>query len=146
MSAKNPLNNLAPQQKVFVRAIIDGMSEREACILAYPCCTKKPGTLGFRNPDLRLATLMRTPKVREAIHFMVGHRTSPEIMRNNLALIMADPKLKTSERLKAISILDRLTRGEAEEEKPKKKQKMKPGEMHDDHLQARIKDLNSKVM
>lgn len=146
MTKLNPFNSLGKELKLFVRLVLRGIDEKEACLIAYPCCGAEPGTLGFRNLDLRLATIKRNEKVKAAIRYMTEDVANPDIIKNNLAMIMADTTLKPAERLKAIGMLERLSRIEPMPEEPKKRQKIKPGEMHDEQLKAKLRDLETKVL
>ncbi len=142
----SPFNALDARQKKFVRLILEGVSPEEATLQLYPCCRKQPGTLGFRNLDLRVATIMGLDKIKAAIRFMTGHQGNPDVIKNNLMHILANHKLKPSERLKAMAMLERMEkRSVAAKEPSQRKQTQQPG--HDDHqLRAKLKDLETKVL
>jgi hypothetical protein len=136
---KNPYNALAIQQKVFVKAVVDGMAPREACKKAWPSCDT-----GNRDLDVRLATVMSNEKIKAAIHWFTSHRDNPDVLRAQLSLIMADPNVKPSERLKAIGMLSKL--GEKPDEEAPKNKKQVQENLQDQALKRKIDDITEKVL
>lgn len=144
---RNPLRNLTPQQKVFVRAVVDGIEPREACRKAFPTCETNK-----RDIDVRLATVMENEKILRAIHWLTQWKTNEDLLTAGVQAVLRDPTSKPAQKLAALKMLGTLggsLKTEVEKVvsigKGKKTQRLKQDPLPDEDLNAKLKSLKEKV-
>jgi hypothetical protein len=136
---------LSPEQKIFVRAVADGMETIEACRKAWPSCERNK-----RDIDVRLATVMENPKVLNAIHWLTQWKTNEDLLTAGVAAVLNDPKAKPAQKLAALKMLGTIggtlkTEVEKVIGKGKKTQRLKQPDLPDTELHEKLKELKQKA-
>ncbi len=100
---------LTPKQEVFVNALVKGSSQRQAYIEAYPNAAKWKD----ESVDAKACYLLKTDKVQKRYQELLKKAEDEAIMsaverKRFLTGVIKGEKISTSDRLKALDLLNKM--------------------------------------